>query len=392
MNDRQTRAALASVAVVMVGMAIVYAIAQPKAERGPMPDDPIAIAHRLAAHPDDWEAASALTEHALDARVPSRIALWRAASEAAIHLAPNRDAPRMALARAVFFHWTEMSAADHAAALNAIAPLLRDPSTFFRMAEPLFELTGDLTMLRRWQPGTAQATALLIELALPNGKFDDYRALRQQLVERRYAELAPKLPHLSPAEIIQALPSPPYTSDQQPLLVAVLNELHRRPLDEDPHVVPVVDGLIDYVLRHHLRPIDGLEFVAKTPAASDPERLALANELGLAQAALQIRTTMTAPSAPPANGTWQGPDADRWMTREFDGPASIAIQRTMSDEVPPYVEIFIDDVRVAEGTVPDVRNFALPPMRGMHRLDVRLANPITRNRAPRRIAIVSVGP
>src|SRR2546430_52960 len=167
--------------VAMLAIAAVYLIERPASEPPPLPDDPIALARRLRAHPADWRAASALTEHALDAPVANRFALWHAAHDLAQLLAPRRDAPRMELVRAAFFHWQELSPADRRAALDTVAPLLRDPGTFYRMARPLFELTGDLAMLRRWNPGSGDALVYLRNLAAMNGRFEDYRELRGEL-------------------------------------------------------------------------------------------------------------------------------------------------------------------------------------------------------------------
>src|SRR5436309_515113 len=198
----------------------------------------------------DWRAAGALSEHALDARVPHRVALWHAANDIAMRLASIRQAPRMQLARAAFFHWTELSAADRRAALATIAPLLRDPATFSGMAKPLFDLTGDLALLRRWNPGSARALELLRNLAATNGRFADYRELRQDVVRQRTAEFRESLPRLTAAEIIAALPPPPYSTDDEPLLRDALAELHRRPLTEDPHHAAELGAFVDYALRH----------------------------------------------------------------------------------------------------------------------------------------------
>jgi hypothetical protein len=46
-----------------------------------------------------------------------------------------------------------------------------------------------------------------------------------------------------------------------------------------------------------------------------------------------------------------------------------------SDRIPPYVEIYADDARVAEGEVDKTRRFTLPLASGVHRIEVRLINP-----------------
>src|SRR2546423_8544894 len=219
----------------MVAIAAVYLVERPASEPPPLPDDPTALARHLRAHPADWRAASALTEHALDAPVANRFALWHAAHDLAQLLAPRRDAPRMELVRAAFFHWQELDPVDRRAALDTLGPLLRDSSNFFKMASPVFELTGDLRMLRRFNPGTVETLSYVRNLAAINGRFDDYRELRGEVQRKREADFREKRDRLSPVEIIGALPPPPYSTDDEPLLRAALEELHRRPLTEDPH-------------------------------------------------------------------------------------------------------------------------------------------------------------
>jgi hypothetical protein len=391
------RRALVVIGMAMLVIAAIYLAARPQLEPPPPSDDPIALARRLRAHPADWRAASALTEHALDARVPNRFALWHAARDAAIRLAPQRDAPRMELVRAAFFHWQELSPADRRAAIDTLAPMLRDSPTFFQMALPLFKLTGDLTLLRRWNPGSEEALTALRTIAAVNGRFADYRELREEARRKRDENFRNRLHALTPVEIIGALPAAPYSADDEPLLRDALAELHRRPLTENPHRGHELDGLVDYGLRHHLS-LDGIDSIVHWPgAASDIARYRLAEASGMSAAAFDIRIAATAPLTEP-RGAWQhlrddgSVDVRSWIDREMRGASSIAIERVRSDEVPPYVEIYFDDRRVAEGEVASSRTFALPAAIGWHRLEVRVANPSTRNAEPRVVRVVSVVP
>jgi len=399
MDERRMRVLLLSVAVVMLGCTAAVLALRPTADSGEMPNDPRAIARRLAAHPSDWRAASAMTEHALDAPVADRFALWRAAHDAAMHLAPEREAPRAAFARSAFFHWNELSPADRAAALDAFAPLLHNDPAFADMARPLFELTGDLAMLRRAQPGTVNSLYLLQSIAGTYGRFDDYRVLRDELRAKWRSDFFAKLHRVAPAEIIGSLPPPPYRADDQPLLVAALDELHRRPLDSDPHRGDVVPGLIDYVVRHHLRPLYGIDVIDRSPdSASELDRLRLSREMGKERDSIDIRMSATAPLREPPANQWQGVDGElafaqrAWIDRDMHGVATIAVKNVQSDEVPPYVEIYFDDALISEGAVDDTRLFALPPARGPHRIEVNVGNPRTRNSRWRRVRIVSVAP
>ena len=66
----------------------------------------------------------------------------------------------------------------------------------------------------------------------------------------------------------------------------------------------------------------------------------------------------------------------------------LRLQNAQSDEVPPYVEIYLGNTLAAEGPVPDERRFTITaPSAGVHRVEVRLANPWTRNRIQRRVRL-----
>jgi hypothetical protein len=266
-------------AILSALFAIAYAAVRPAPSRGKMPADVRGLAARVAAHPADWMAASALAERALDAPVPDRIALWRASSALAISMAPYRPEPRTAFARSAFFHWGELSDADRKAVLDAYAPVLLDDSrTFMTMSQTLYALTGDLGYLRRAQPPRADTARRVAWIAGTYGRFDDYRAIRAE-IERQYGESTAR-PEGNPA---------------------------------DSRTVEAAHGL------------------------------------------------------------------------------DVTVATVMTDEVPPYVEIYVDDARRAEGVVAGQQTFAVPiGGAGEHRLEVRLANPITRNGTPRRVRVVSV--
>ena len=392
------RRALVILGVAMLVIAAIYLVARPKIDPPPLPDDPIALARRLRTHPADWRTAGALTEHALDARVPNRFALWHAAHDAAMHLAPMREAPQMELVRAALFHWNELSPADRRAALDTLGPLLRDEATFFNMARPIFDLTGDVAFLRRWNPGSERALTLLRDLAVINGHFADYRALRGDVIRQRTIEFREKLPSLTPSDIVGQLPPPPYATDDEPMLRDALAELHRRPLIEDPRHSAELDAFVDYALRHHLRPLDGIDAIVHMPGAlSDLTRYRLAQFLGNDAAAFDIRLQAKGELAEP-HGVWQHlreqncVNGASWVDREMSGPTSLTIETVKTDEVPPYVEIYLDDARVVEGEVGKQRTFAVPSTAGLHRLRVQIPNLLTRNGAARLVRVVSVVP
>ena len=65
----------------------------------------------------------------------------------------------------------------------------------------------------------------------------------------------------------------------------------------------------------------------------------------------------------------------------------ITLTTVQSDETPPYVEIYVHDVRVAEGAVPATRTFEVPLPPGVHDVEVRLLNTHTRNGTQRRVRL-----
>lgn len=398
MTGRVARLFLISVAVTMTTAAIVFLMRPPQFQWMRTSTDVRSLAARIAWHPTDWEAASALTEVALDTPLGTRIALWRAAYEHASQLAPERPDPANAFARAAFFHWMELSVKDRRDAMAAFAPLLRDPAMFGRMAKPIFELTGDLSTLRRSHPPTEYAIGTLIDLALPNGLFADYRSLRGELERQRIDDFAARRHTATPEELIVGFPGPPYHTDAEPLMAALLEELHRRPLDDNPNRAAFIDAIVDYSLRHGLGPLDGLEVITRKPgSASAATRLRLARKLGLTKLARQIEMSSNDPrQVQPLDSEWQGLcEKDvcyhAWRTIDAAHGVALRIETVQTDNVPAYVEIYLDDVLRAEGEVGPKRDFIVPVGNpGPHRVEVVLADPMTRNRFPRRLHIASI--
>ncbi len=68
-------------------------------------------------------------------------------------------------------------------------------------------------------------------------------------------------------------------------------------------------------------------------------------------------------------------------------PLRIALTTTQSDEIAPYVEVYVDDALRAEGEVREARVFEVRAPRGVHRVELRLVNPYTRNGTSRRVGI-----
>ena len=93
--------------------------------------------------------------------------------------------------------------------------------------------------------------------------------------------------------------------------------------------------------------------------------------------------------AAPREKQWSGLCGEDVCTNaqtELDGPRTLTLQMVQSDDVAPWVELYVDESLVDEGAVAPKRTFTIPP--GKHRVEVELANPMTRNRFHRRVRIV----
>jgi hypothetical protein len=424
MRDRRTRTLLGMLALGMVATAIAFVTDPPIRVRAP--HDRVGLADWIAGHPADWVAATAISDAALDMPLRSRQALWKAAYDQARYLAPQRVHPRIGFVRAALFHWYELDPQQRRLVLQNVAPMLRDPKTFRELAVPLLQLTNDFSFLRRNAPATEEATNGLRELAATNGLFGEYRILRAEVHARRLTELQARRATAPPPELIRLTPLP-LDGDDRPLVQAVLDELHRRPLDEDPVNPHIVDGLIDFVIRHNMQPLDGIDiFVREEHSASPANRARLALRLGYPDKAREIELMAmpasgdewaqyfseraayerahgdAAAAIDAAKATAAGAPAWRDLCGleicthahrriETAGPAqgSLTLGLVASDDVLPYVEIYLDSARVAEGTVMGEETFAVPiPSAGLHLLQINVINPVTRNRERRRIRIV----
>ena len=398
MDDRRRKSWLAGAALLMLGGAVAELVLRPPGSHPPLPSSSIALAARLETHPTDWLAACALVGQALDSKDPNRFVLWHAAHAHALLLAPNRPEPQEAFARSGLFHWTELGASDRKEVLAAIEPLLRNPTTFSAMDRALFGLTGDLEMLRRAQPHTESSINELLSLAVTNGRFDDYRSLRAELGKKQLADFQARAQSATPRELIEALPAPPYRKDNEPLLAALLRELHERPLDGDPLRPEVIDGLLDYALRHDVGPLDGLEVIVRRPgSAAPPMRLRLAHKLGITEPSLDPVMARPPETAPASAANWQGlcgsQVCDRtWRDVGPGGELRLTLAPAAMDEVAPYAEVYLDDALIGEGEVRAPRQFVIAAGSGARRLEVRLANPLTRNLEHRQMRIVSAKP
>jgi len=394
------------------------------------PDDAKTLAAWMDSHPSDWNGAAALTEAALDSDLPSRFELWTAAHKHAEMLAPRRENARTSFIRSGFFHWYELDDKQKLAVLNTATPLLRDAQNFRLMAPSIWRLTRDFNFLRRAAGNDYTSSAILRDIASTNGLFAEYRTLRDEALHERTSELIEKMrtdPTLDPTSYV---PNDCITDDQ-PLLEAILEYEHDHPIDKHPADSAGAERLIDYAIRHNLQPLDGIAFLAHDAGSvAPPFRARLAVALGDIKLANIIETSTGADQTQPwadyyaERATYEMAHGDRdltmayihranasrserlnWMGRcgedictsarkeiVFDQPRtsySIALASATTEDVAPYVEIYVDEARIAEGVLATEQTFTTEPLTaGVHRIVVRVMNPFTRNLGQRKVRIV----
>jgi len=382
MTRRTHRILLTTILTASLVAIAFYAAFEDVIVRDPVPpDDPGGMVRWLGAHPADWLTASVLTDRALDSSLPRRFEVWRAAHALATRLAPERPNGTAAFVRSGLFHWYELGDGDRRLVLDATPPLLRDDATFQQLAIPLWMLTRNFALLRRANPGTPVALGKLRDLAITNGLFDDYRAMREEV---RAARLRRFEANPTTDDWWGLLPRPIEVADE-PLIRRILVELRAHPIGSSPPA-----PFIDYVLRHHLTPLEGLAPAVGFEDLPLPLRARLAHALG------PDRTT--APAEEPHAEGWTGlcgTDICNAASIEINagGRLPLELHNVQSDEVPPYAEILVDDALVAEGPVVEKATFDIPlGETGLHKVDVRIANPMTRNRIQRRVALSSRPP
>jgi hypothetical protein len=390
------------------------------------PENLDGLAAWLAHHPADWLAASAITDRSLDSALPlqRRVALWRSSHMLAAYLAPLRPNPTAGFVRAGLFHWYELGAAERKTVLDTAAPLLRDPSVFAALHRPLWELTHDLRYLRRSAPQTINALWMLRELAIAGGDFAEYRELRAAMRDRQMSDFRGKRATATVAELIDILPRP-ITGSDEPLVRAILAEIDRRPFD--PLTMGNrVEDLALYAIGHDVKPLTALApFVDRAGNLTNPTRARLAIALGERDAAMRVELTTAVASAAEwipyfleraafeeRNGqpalaaryrlratVAEGPALNVWrdtcgaaeicssVSRLHDGPLQFRVSVSQSDETPPYLEVYLDDVLVLEGEIRDDKTFTVDAAPGEHRTEVRLVNRTMRNGTQRRVRL-----
>ena len=392
------------------------------------PEELEPLAAWLAEHPADWLAASAITDRSLDSELPlqQRIALWRSSYALAHYLAPLRPNPTGGFVRAGLFHWYELQPNDRQTVLREAAPMLRDPALFASLHRPLWELTRDLGYLRRAAPKSIDALWLLRELAIASGDFAEYRELRTSLSTLRMELFRSTRTTATIAELTALLPRT--LSDLDDALVkGILEEIDRRPFDV-AHMGDRMEEIAQFAIGRELQPLSAFAPVLELQGKlSNPTRARLAVALGNRAAATRMEllsgVTNTAEWIPyhlerAAFEEKQGDRAlaamyrtratvvdrprDIWTNlcgrdelctsvfREHTVPLEFKLSIAQSDEIPPYVEIYRDDVLVAEGEVRDEKTFTILAGEATgrpYRTEVRLVNRFTRSGIQRRVRL-----
>ena len=429
-----------------------------------LPEPPDSFEARVAwvaSHPADWLSVSRVSDEALDSGLPRRLELWRESFALADRLAPLRTNPRSGFVRAGLFHWYELAPADRRRVLDVAAPLMREASFFDRMVLPVFQLTRDLAWLRRVAPDVLGARRTLRNIAIRYDRWDDYRALRSEIRQKRLAQME-SVPLDAPIETLLSLMPRRFDVGDEPLVRRLLHELERRPFN--PEKITGIEAIVEFAIARHLEPLIGLRPLIEAPGklrdvtraraavemgdrsladrieistavADDPQWApyyldraraeaargeALAAENYLARARLAgVTLPHLAASAAVSEAlgrhavaeeerrklaatrkgpwSWAGTCSadelcdvartDVWLTGPGD-TATLTLSTSQSDESPPYVELLVDHVLTAEGPVSEGTGFRIRALEaGLHRVEVRLVNRLTRNGVQRRVRL-----
>jgi len=312
-------------------------------------------ATELAASPTDRVAIAKILATELDSTRPSRVETWRAAHQLMARLDPNRPSAQLEFVQSGLAHWKELDAADRREVMNAVEPMLHDEQFFATAAEMVARVTGDLSIVRRANPGTDAALLNLQTTAAANGQFDAYRAFREQMRRRQLARFESIRATADPAELIALVPMQPTTADTQ-LLRGILDALRSKEIPRDKIDTRRFDILNRFATNHSLQPLD----VAR------PEQ-----------------------PAEQWSGLCGGDICERAQRDVFSegGTYTLRLEVVQSDQVPPYAEVVIDDAMVGEGAVSPELEVKVNLTRGFHRVSVRVVNPKTHTSVRRLIRV-----
>jgi hypothetical protein len=254
------------------------------------------------------------------------------------------------------------------------------------MYRNLWQLTRDLGYLRRVVPPTVAAHSLLRDLAATHGRFADYRELRESVRAVRLAAFQRQRAKASTGDLLGLLPES-FTLADLPLVRAVLEELDRRPFEAAQMRGPL-DALTRFAVAHKVEPLTALAPLVQLDDKLTPgTRALLARALGDNAAALRVEAIAGVRAQPQPAPSWTGlcEGGDLCAAAVTTRPLQqVHVAVTQTDEIPPYMEIYVNDALVAEGEVRGERTFALDVPPGAQRTEVRLVNRYTRNGIQRR--------
>lgn len=445
-----TRLRLVAMAVLAVAAAFAFAMFDPD-PAGPAPLRLRELGPWLEQHPSDWIASSIVVDKALDSPLGQRDPLWRAAYAHAQLLAPYREAPHLAFLRSGLGHWYELGEADRQLVRENAATLLVDPDQYRKLWRAVWEVTGDYALLRRANPGTAESMPSLLWISSTYGLFPEYREARAEFRRRRFAEFAVARAMMPQPEIANVLPEAPLHDDEPLLQAALdewhrrpLDSLPVRSVAGTieyslRHGLRPLDGL-DYLITHpyqsdplraRLAIYNGffdratdLEISSSdaTPAAWQQYQVdrAYAEAKRGEKQAMNValfkaaRAELDADMLEAAAKLQKSDAAAAELTRQYGAPAkweglcsedvceramaqwytpgaaerTLTLSTVQTDEYAPYAEVYVDEQLAGEGPVAEATPFAIAAKgEGVHRVEIRLANPLTRNLLQRRVRI-----
>ena len=444
------RMRLIAMAVLALAAAIAFVAFDPD-EPGPAPQRLRELGPWLEQHPSDWIASSIVVDKALDSPLPQRDPLWRAAYAHSQLLAPYREAPHLAFLRSGLGHWYELGEPDRQRVRENAASLLVDPDQFRKLWRAVWEVTGDYALLRRANPGTAESMPALMWISSTYGLFPEYREARGEFRRRQFAEFGAARAMMPQPEIANVLPDAPVRDDEPLLQAALdewhrrpLDSLPVRSVAGTieyslRHGLRPLDGL-DYLITHpyqgdplrarlaiyngffdratdleisssDVTPLawrqyhverayaeakrgelqaTNVELFKASRAELDAEVLEAAAKLQKSDAAVaELTLTYSMPAK------WEGlcsADVCQSARAQWYTPGAaqqtLALSTVQTDEYAPYAEVYVDEELASEGPVAEATPFAIAAKgEGVHRVEIRLANPLTRNLLQRRVRI-----
>lgn len=402
-------------------------------------------------NPSDEAAFATIVESALDSNSPSRLQRWHTAQEQIMRLDPNRPSASAPFARSGLFHWSELSSADRQSVTNALIPIMRDDfgrlaEPFFqltgdfavlRRADPGTVSSMDQMMSIAIRNGrfadyrtfreqlrkrsylafeairpTATAAELIALVSIPATTADT--PLLQGILEALQSRPIDNHPvdpnragalidfaldhHLQPLEALQSIGAndPPHAR-----LAVALGSFPKADGIESASTVSdrtqwhryYVERALAEMRRHES--LHALQYLQKADDGKSPDVTAAMEELQRAVGNNAEAAAVHAALVAKANRVeqWTGRCGDD-ICDHADGmlwsegaPFTLKIAAVQSDNVPPYAEVYTDDALTNEGPVSPSLLARAELLRGIHRVGVRLANPVTRNAIRRRIRV-----